>query len=1214
MATARTCVATMTTTILCWQTNVGRSRAASTQLLVDLTQTERTNPSLIALVQEPHLDSEGKVGKFHSHKVWCHETARPRACVIAGPSVSGYPLSQFITRDVAAGIINTGTKEVCVVSVYCDINLDFPPTLFRLLGFAERRKLEVVIGLDSNAHSPIWGSQDTNKRGEKLEEIIFNHRLAVLNKGTKPTFLTSRAQSVIDVTLATGSLLQEITDWKVSDADTLSDHRRLSFQIQISSPQPVKLVRKLAKGDWPLFRQVLEAREWTEPQVWTAQVVEEETRSLLADIREGLDAACPLVPVKPGKIRWWNNDLAEMKHRCQLLFRVARKPTSSQEDWQAYKEQARQYYRAIRLAKRESYRLYVETMDGPRKTASLVRSLKGATYREVGQLKAEDRTTQSPVEALEVLFREHFPGSYVRKRRVRKPKAVCTNPNIPWITGIRVTEAIRTFQPNKAPGPDGLKPLILQQLGRVIANRVARLFTAMITLGYTPEIWRLAKVIFIPKSGKDDYQDARAFRPISLTSFFLKALERIIYWHLEEGLLREFPLHRNQHAFRKGHSTETAVTDLLDEVESVVLRGKQALGVFLDIKGAFDNVTPDLVVKELKARGVGYHLGEWLAAYLRGRSATAELHGSSYQCKLVYGTPQGGVLSPLLWNLAFDGLLRKFDRGPVRAIGYADDAALLIKGIDLPTMSSIMQEALQTAEKWSKRAHLSFSPQKSVVVFFTRKRRPPVLPQLRLGGQTLQRVDQVKYLGIVLDQRLSWTPHIDQKIAKAKRLLMTLLSGMGRLWGPKPKVTRWMYTGIVIPAITYGALAWGGNITEAQAGRLASLNRLAARLIAPFRDRTPTAGLEVILNLAPLPLLIEKEALKGYLRTQSHIPVRWTGLGSSQKGHRQKWSAMVSTLNLPEVDTEMLSLNWTRNYTVDLEDTNIVSPQDQLAVCYTDGSAMDGGTGWGFVVLTSNTGFRYCGALLPENSVYQAELRAIYKATLFLKELGVASVMIYSDSRAALLALARYHSESWVEKACKSGLNDLGHTSRVCLRWVKAHQGTLGNEEADMLAKEGTQLGTDFQETLPLPKSYLSKILSTRLIQKWNESWQRRPDCLQTKDWFPRVQVGLSKKALRLSRLWLGVLIQLVTGFNGLRRHEAKIDGGTNTCRLCEEEVESSRHIISECPVLGRWRLENLGYAQVSSIDPLPSWTPQQILRSLQDPCMEFFWGSLGID
>ena len=105
---------------------------------------------------------------------------------------------------------------------------------------------------------------------------------------------------------------------------------------------------------------------------------------------------------------------------------------------------------------------------------------------------------------------------------------------------------------------------------------------ACIALEYTPAIWKESKVTFIPKPGKDNYNKAKSFRPISLSNYLLKGLEKLCVWKMEEEM---DPIHRNQHGFQKGKSTETAISKMVNVIENHMNQGKYSIGLFLDIQG-----------------------------------------------------------------------------------------------------------------------------------------------------------------------------------------------------------------------------------------------------------------------------------------------------------------------------------------------------------------------------------------------------------------------------------------------------------------------------------------------------------------------------------------------------------------------------------------------------------------------------------------------------
>ena len=135
------------------------------------------------------------------------------------------------------------------------------------------------------------------------------------------------------------------------------------------------------------------------------------------------------------------------------------------------------------------------------------------------------------------------------------------------ITSEKVRWSIFSFEPYKSSGPDGIFPAELQQAYPLIKDHLLNLFQACIAFSCVPKAWNRSSVIFIPKAGKTDYSDPKAFRPISLSSTFLKTLERIVDRFIRDYYLIERPLSNMQHAYRVGKSYETALHELVTRIE-----------------------------------------------------------------------------------------------------------------------------------------------------------------------------------------------------------------------------------------------------------------------------------------------------------------------------------------------------------------------------------------------------------------------------------------------------------------------------------------------------------------------------------------------------------------------------------------------------------------------------------------------------------------------
>jgi len=155
--------------------------------------------------------------------------------------------------------------------------------------------------------------------------------------------------------------------------------------------------------------------------------------------------------------------------------------------------------------------------------------------------------------------------------------------------------------------------------------------------------------VFIPKPGRNSYCGPKDFRPISLTSFLLKTLDRLVDRFLGDEILVSKPLHPKQHAYQAGKSVETALHQLVVRVEKALDQQEISLGIFLDIEGAFNNTSYDSLCAALVRHGVDHTIVRWVKVTLEGQQATVTLGSLSRSVAVSRGCPQGGVLSPLLW-------------------------------------------------------------------------------------------------------------------------------------------------------------------------------------------------------------------------------------------------------------------------------------------------------------------------------------------------------------------------------------------------------------------------------------------------------------------------------------------------------------------------------------------------------------------------------------
>ena len=1143
--------------------NLQKSKAASTEL-------NKRNYNVV-FVTEPN-SSHGRVKLLDStYGSVHHGQGKPRAALRVDRKLHPWDVTEFTDEDMCTVAIKVEGKVTYVCSLYLDILFDVKkPLLVNLIDACKTRRIPLVIGMDSNSHSPLWGCEEANQRGRDLEDLITSKNLIVTNVGSTPTFVRHNAETLIDVTLmnAYASANLTMTDWEVeTDKPSFSDHRYIKFSLGKYEPTE-RSFRNLKKADWDRFRLALEAKN--PPLLKTdGSNIDECADQLELDIREAFDEACPervALDRKPNP--WWTPELSTIREELQNMSKVAK---SNPERWAAYKALLKTYNKEIRKAKRESWRNFCTKAESAKDISKVVRALKPKSTRSIGLITSQG-ISLSPQETLANLMDTHFPDSLASGEEewdkatanpISDQAEVCNNTKevVSYITLNKVKASIRTFGPKKAAGPDGFSPIVLQNLSQGYLNLVTLLYKMAVLTGYTPRAWRKMKVVFIPKSGKTDYGQAKSYRPITLSNFLLKGLERIMQWYITEQIVPE-PL-VSQHAYTAGRSTETALSDAVDYIERSISRGEHALAVSLDCSGAFDRIKFESAAKAMQTKRIPKCISDWYNTILSNRLVTADVQGEQTARIPKRGSPQGGVLSPLIWNLIMDTLLVKFQNAGIKVVCYADDVLLIITGKDPGSLVELMQKALRKVTKWGEENGLFFNPTKTCATIFTKSKRRITWKKLKMGGIELSYSDTMKYLGVTLQKSLSWSQHIKGKVNQGVKILNLANAAVGQQWGFSPERTLWVYNALVKPTITYGSCVWANKLTKGQSVMLKKAQRHALMAMSSSMRSTPTSGMEVVLGLPPLDIHAKTLATLSRQRTRSTLKDTWDGLGNTSKGHRRTHDDILAEViprNYP-IDQVRKHLEWICNDLVE-------EPEITL---YTDGSKEEKvGAGWavchGDNVVADESVF--LGTL---TTVFQAEVIAIDRGLKWVNENcpDPTKIKIRTDSQAAMNAILSPITVSKVVKDCKGTIRAAQNSHKVELEWVKGHADNTGNELADMLAKSGNALPSQHTEPLvAVPVAHVKQKVNALYLEAWQHVWRTGKDCRQTKLFFETVEM---RKLTRLSK-WrredLNLLIQAATGHALVGYHTNQWTNLGDTCELCLEDHESTAHLFYDCPAL----------------------------------------------
>ncbi len=847
---------------------------------------------------------------------------------------------------------------------------------------------------------------------------------------------------------------------------------------------------------------------------------------------------------------------------------------------QKYKELKKELGLKIKKARQESWQTFCSKAESSKDIAKLEQILENPQARLMSLL--EGQTVLTPERSLEHLLKVHFPDGVLEEGITAGADdtgdtdftGVCQ-----YINCQKVEAAFESFGDYKSPGPDELPPIALKSLPHQYREMLVTLYRLTIASGRLPTWWKRMKVVFLPKAGKEDYAVAKSYRPITLSNFVLKGLERIIQWFILEYTITK-PL-LNQHAYTKGRSCDSALSCFVDDVERTIHNGQHLLAVSLDCSGAFDNIRFEAARRCMEIQKIPYNIIRWYSNLLKSRSVLAQVQGIVKTIKPSRGSPQGGVLSPLVWNIIMDSFLSQYKSGPVKALGYADDILLYVAGKDINVMEEFLQEAMDKVLEWGNLNGLSFNPKKTQMVLFTSKRKLQV-PKIKMGDMALELRDSFKYLGVEIHKRLSWNKHVTDRVNKCRGLLFKCKGIINRRWGLNPAKVDWIYKAIIRPKVTYGAVVWGASLTAGLKTRLTGLQRLVlVAMTQPLRS-APTAGLEAMMGWIPLDLHVQEIWLNTFSRLHKCFSPKWDhiGTGARMRGHLGLWNRELSKQYQAGYPREVGITRWVWAPT-DIHQVWDAS-KDALNV-YTDAAKSGDDVGYGRCICDGDHILAEDSISCKEINVYQAEVLGIKEALSWIKESTVTNRVfkVWSDSRGAVASLGKCTTKDYLTWETKCLLSELKEYHEIEVIWTKGHNNNTGNEVADMLAKEGMRRAGDLSYAEPFMttcqgqvKSEIRKIT----LDKWQRRWEQLDQHVVSKLFVPKI--GPNKRVSRLSIQELSKLTQIVTGHGLFKRHMRHWnDLGDIQCALCGEDVEYSWHLWEWCPKLKGVR-ERIRYLQ----------------------------------
>ena len=648
-----------------------------------------------------------------------------------------------------------------------------------------------------------------------LETVFADSFVPLINK---PTRVCDRSATLIDNILTNKT---DINDTVVGILySDITDHYPI-FCIDYRKfpvPKEERIVRRnLSQRNISKFKEMIAHTKWNDVSLSTDTQV---AYSLFFNRLSNIYNECfPIRTIKKSynnRKPWITECISKSINNKNKLMAKSKKCPFNHRLQFMYKEYKRTLQKTMRAAEKNHYdKLFKQHKCDLRKSWNIIKQIinrkkcsKTPKYFYVQDKKTDDRNEISDgfnrfYVNLGPSLAKKIPQSHLNPMSLLKDSLSSSI----FLTTVNEEEIINIFKSMKSGscGWDGLSPHIIKMTIQYFLHPLMHICNLSLLDGKFPNELKIAKVLPLYKGG-DDSQLVN-YRPVSVLPVFSKVLERLMYDRIVNFLNDHNILYKFQFGFRKDHSTSIALMILVDRITKALSEGQYVVGVFIDFSKAFDTVNHDILLQKLWHYGIRGLAYDWLSSYLNNRFQYVSFDGveSSY-CRISCGVPQGSILGPLLFLIYINDMANVSDE--LFTLLFADDTNTFLTGNDVNQMIKIMNSELQKLVTWMQVNKLSLNVSKThFIIFRSSKMKNPVFTErLTMNNVDLKQEIKTKFLGVIIDQKLSWGPHIDHIKSKASK-------GIGIICKTKSLLNvstlTTLYNSFVYPYLNYATEIWG---------------------------------------------------------------------------------------------------------------------------------------------------------------------------------------------------------------------------------------------------------------------------------------------------------------------------------------------------------------------------------------------------------------------